>query len=175
MRETTLVLLTDGDPPHRVLLGLKKEGFGAGKITGFGGKVEPGEAPVAAASRELWEETGLRVPPTDLCAAGELLFRFPSRPAWSQLVHVFLASDWTGAPQDGREMEPAWYAVDELPYEQMWQDAAHWLHRFIAGERIRGHFVFDDDNETVVSVVIDAWNGGQGWPEGEAGLALETV
>lgn len=161
MKQTTLVLLMDGDPPQRVLLGLKKEGFGAGKITGFGGKVEPGEAPATAASRELREETGLRVSASELWAAGELFFRFPKRPAWSQLVHVFLARRWSGVAREGREMEPAWYSVDELPYERMWQDAVHWLPRFIAGERIRGRFVFDDDNETVAIVDIDAWDGGE--------------
>ena len=88
MRETTLCLLMKGAPPQRVLLGLKKEGFGAGKITGFGGKIEPGETPAAAAIRELEEETGIRVTSGNLCAIGQLQFLFPSRPAWSQLVHA---------------------------------------------------------------------------------------
>src|SRR5215472_3354734 len=45
-----------------VLLGLKKTGFGAGKWVGLGGHVEPGEKPVAAAVREVEEESGLLVP-----------------------------------------------------------------------------------------------------------------
>lgn len=36
----TLVLVVR---PGRVLLGMKKRGFGAGKWNGFGGKVQPGE------------------------------------------------------------------------------------------------------------------------------------
>lgn len=36
----TLVLVVQ---PGRVLLGMKKRGFGAGKWNGFGGKVQPGE------------------------------------------------------------------------------------------------------------------------------------
>ncbi|KAJ8318069.1 hypothetical protein KUTeg_003160 [Tegillarca granosa] len=36
----TLVLVRE---PSRVLLGLKKKGFGEGKWNGFGGKVEPGD------------------------------------------------------------------------------------------------------------------------------------
>ena len=158
LREATLCLLVRGNPPGHVLLGYKKEGFGAGKITAFGGKVEPGETPVAAAVRELEEETGITVALEDLLAVGQLCFLFPSRPAWSQLVHVFLSTGWMGVPQEGREMRPAWYAVDRLPYEQMWQDSLYWLPRFIAGERIRGRFVFDRDNETVVDVTIDAWD-----------------
>ena len=81
MKETTLVLPIDGDPPRRVLLGLKKEGFGAGKITGFGGKVEPDETPAMAAGRELKEETGIMVSDSELCEVGELCFCFPRRPA----------------------------------------------------------------------------------------------
>ncbi|MFN2185926.1 MAG: 8-oxo-dGTP diphosphatase [Anaerolineae bacterium] len=158
LRETTLCLLMRGNPPRHVLLGYKKEGFGAGKITGFGGKVEPGETPVAAAVRELAEETGITAALEDLLAVGQLRFLFPRSPAWSQLVHVFLSERWVGVPREGREMRPAWYAVDQLPYEQMWQDSVYWLPRFLNGERIRGRFVFDTDNETVVDVTIDAWD-----------------
>jgi 8-oxo-dGTP diphosphatase len=149
--------LVDGDPPRRVLLGLKKEGFGAGKITGFGGKLEPGETPRAAAQRELFEETGISVAACDLQTVGELVFLFPERSAWSQRVHVFLARSWRGVPKEGREMKPAWFGVGDLPFGQMWQDALYWLPRFIAGERIRGSFVFDDDSETVVDATVDAW------------------
>ena len=66
MREATLCLLTQGSPPERVLLGYKKAGFGLGKYTGFGGKVEAGETPGEAAARELVEETGVWVAPENL-------------------------------------------------------------------------------------------------------------
>lgn len=44
----TLVLVVQ---PPRVLLGLKKRGFGAGLWNGFGGKVQPGESIEEAARR----------------------------------------------------------------------------------------------------------------------------
>lgn len=44
----TLVLVVQ---PGRVLLGMKKRGFGAGKWNGFGGKVQQGESIVDAARR----------------------------------------------------------------------------------------------------------------------------
>lgn len=44
----TLVLVVQ---PGRVLLGMKKRGFGAGKWNGFGGKVQPGESIEDAARR----------------------------------------------------------------------------------------------------------------------------
>ena len=56
MRVCTLVIINDGE---RVLLGMKKRGFGQGRWNGFGGKVAPGETIDAAASRELREEAGI--------------------------------------------------------------------------------------------------------------------
>ena len=44
----------------RVLLGLKKKGFGQGYYNGFGGKVEPGETIVQAAQREVRGATAAR-------------------------------------------------------------------------------------------------------------------
>lgn len=46
----TLVLVVQ---PGRVLLGMKKRGFGAGRWNGFGGKVQPGEAIEEAARRYI--------------------------------------------------------------------------------------------------------------------------
>ena len=46
----TLVLVRDV-PQRRILLGMKKRGFGAGKWNGFGGKLEPGESVQEAAKR----------------------------------------------------------------------------------------------------------------------------
>jgi 8-oxo-dGTP diphosphatase len=159
LREATLCFLTRGSPPQEVLLGYKMEGFGAGKITGFGGKVEPGETPAAAAVRELEEETGITVSIDDLQAVGQLCFVFPSKPSWSQMVHVFLSRRWVGVAEEGREMRPDWYAIDQVPYAQMWQDSAYWLPRLLAGDRIRGCFAFHADNERVVDVRIEPWAG----------------
>lgn len=40
---------------NRVLLGMKKRGFGQGRYNGFGGKVEKGETIIEAAIRETIE------------------------------------------------------------------------------------------------------------------------
>jgi len=53
----TLVLVQDGAlPKSRILLGMKKRGFGEGNYNGFGGKVEKGESVREGAIRELEEE-----------------------------------------------------------------------------------------------------------------------
>jgi 8-oxo-dGTP pyrophosphatase MutT (NUDIX family) len=158
--KATLCILTRGSPPEEVLLGFKKVGFGAGKYAGFGGKVETGESVTAAATRELEEETGIKVGESDLQHMGRLTFLFPARPAWSLVVHVFLADKWGGHPEESREMMPTWFLVNDLPFKQMWQDGRHWLPRILAGERIRAEFIFNKDNETIDEVHVETWEGG---------------
>ena len=55
VRATLLFVVRDG----RILLIRKKRGLGAGKINGPGGKLDPREAPLAGAIREVEEEIGV--------------------------------------------------------------------------------------------------------------------
>jgi len=158
-RDATLCLLIRGNPPSEVLLGRKKVGFGAGKYTGFGGKVEARETVAMAAVREMGEETGVKVREKDLQPMGRLTFLFPAEPAWSQVVHVFLVETWDGNPVESTEMTPTWFTMDDIPFEQMWQDGVHWLPRILAGERIQASFTFNEDNETIEELEIEAWDG----------------
>jgi 8-oxo-dGTP diphosphatase len=160
MIHATLCFLIRGNPPDQILLGFKKIGLGEGKYGGFGGKIEAGETVTMATVRELEEETGIKVFEQDLQRMGHLTFLFPAKPDWSQVVHVFLATKWDGNPVESTEMIPAWFAIADIPFEQMWQDVTHWLPRVLAGERIRASFTFKADNETVDEVRIEPWDGG---------------
>lgn len=130
----------------RVLLGMKKRGFGAGRWNGFGGKVHDGETIEEAARREVVEETGLEIGPEDCCLEkrGILEFEFADDPAAPVLeVHVFRVEDFTGEPRETEEMRPQWFLVDEIPFGQMWSDDLYWLPLFLKGRRFRGRFLFD--------------------------------
>jgi len=108
MRDVTLVLpVRDG----KILLGMKKRGFGEGKINGFGGKLNEGESIFDAAVRELSEEIGIVV--EGLRKVGELDFRFPHKEdgSWDQRAHVFLAEGWEGEPKESEEMSCDWYDI----------------------------------------------------------------
>jgi 8-oxo-dGTP diphosphatase len=160
MNETTLCVLVQGRPPQKVLLGLKPRGFGAGKYTGFGGKIKAGETAAVAAIREVAEETRVQIHKDDLQPMGQLTFLFPFRPAWSQVVYLFLAGRWQGDPTEGEKIKPTWFSLEDIPFDEMWQDGAHWLPRILSGEQIQARFVFGEDNETLRQVTIQAWNSG---------------
>jgi mutator protein MutT len=157
VRDATLCLLVRGDPPQEILLGFKKAGFGMGKYNGFGGKVEPGETIERAAVREVAEEVGIQVAKKDLEPVARLKFLYPADPDADKLAHVFLVTGWKGEPVESAEMRPAWFGVDDIPFERMWQGDIHWLPRVLAGERLWGQFVFGEDNETVVSWEVEVW------------------
>jgi len=157
MKHATLCYLIRGNPPSEILLGLKKAGFGEGKYGGLGGKIEAGETVTMAAVRELQEEAGVQVFEKDLQPMGLMTFLFPARPDWSQVVHVSLVTKWDGDPVESTEMIPAWFAIDGIPFEHMWQDVCHWLPRVLAGDRVRASFTFKEDNETVDEVKIEPW------------------
>lgn len=42
-------------------------------------------------------------------------------------------------------MRPAWFALDELPLEDMWPDDAVWLPGVLRGGTVHAEFVFDAD------------------------------
>ncbi len=131
----TLMFLHDR---HRVLLIRKRRGHGAGKINGPGGKPEPGESPLQCALRETEEEVS--VSPRDARLAAVFRFIDTVEPDW--LGYVFVAERFDGRPRPSAEALPAWYPLDALPLDEMWQDDRLWLPRVLAGERLEGEFLF---------------------------------
>lgn len=141
MKETTLCYLIKDD---KVLLALKKRGFFMGKINGPGGKIEQGETPEQACLREFLEETGTTLACVE--ARGTIEFQWQNQPEdWHQLCHIFVASGYTGEPHETEEMSPAWYPIDELPFERMWEDDPIWLPCVLAGGSVNMKLLFDRD------------------------------
>jgi 8-oxo-dGTP diphosphatase len=144
-----------------ILLGLKKSGFGAGKWVGLGGHIEAGEKPVAAAVREVAEESGLVVPADSLQHVASIEFRFPVRPSWDQTADVFITSVYQGQAAESDEIAPRWYAEDALPLDLMWDDAKYWVPRVLAGEHVDVRITFADDCATVASIEPDLGRPGE--------------
>jgi len=145
-----LTRLSESGAPQ-VLLGRKKKGLGLGNIVGLGGKLEPGESALEAAVREVEEESGLIVSADALTAMGVLTYLFPHKPAWSQRSNVFVTDRFTGTPRESDELNPVWFTIADLPVDEMWDDARHWLPGVLAGVPVEATFTFGEDLATVVT------------------------
>ncbi len=126
----------------RILLGMKKRGFGMGRWNGFGGKVEGGETTEEAAKRETREECGLQIITMEKVGIHE--FEFFDKRGDILEVHVFRVDSWNGEPKESEEMRPQWFTIDAIPYDEMWPDDIHWLPVFLSGKKFRTKFLFGE-------------------------------
>lgn len=140
---TLCLICRDG----KILLGMKKRGFGMGNWNGFGGKVQEGETIEDATKRELLEESGLTA--TELKKVGVLQFSWQGKEDEILEVHSFKAVDFMGQPQETEEMKPEWFAIKDIPFEKMWADDKYWFPLFLENKQFEGRFLFDESNNIV--------------------------
>ena len=126
---------------RKILLIRKKRGLGKGKVNGPGGKLDPGENALECAARECHEELGIKV--SALECMGEHKFQF--KDGYSIHCWVFRTSEVEGIAIETDEAIPLWTAIDEIPYEEMWEDDRIWLPMVIAGQSFSAEWLFDDD------------------------------
>ncbi len=147
MIEAVIVhIIRDG----RILLNYKKRGHGAGKWNGFGGKIEKDETPEECARREAWEEGNVNL--KNIQKLGTIKFYDVRGEDW--LVHVFLA-DMDGEPKESEESRPGWFPVNQIPYDEMWEDDRYWLPLVI--NRLRFHAEFHFSGEEMLRFELRAW------------------
>lgn len=147
IRATLMFVIRDGE----ILLIHKKRGFGQGKISGPGGKIEVGESPLECAIRETQEE--LCITPTGVEFSGELHFQFADKSS----IHgyVYTATGFEGEPTETDEAAPLWCAVDELPFERMWEDDSTWFPHMLEGRPFSGYYIFDGDRMLDAVINLD--------------------
>eukprot|EP01084_Bolivina_argentea_P153960 268410_1 len=130
----------------RVLLGMKKKGFGAGNFNGFGGKVEQNETILQAAKRECKEEANIDL--IDCNKIGIIYFSFTYLDELFE-VHVYYSTKWNGKECETNEMKPQWFKFSDIPYDNMWKDDIFWmpyLFRSQQPEYFIGAAYFDKEN-----------------------------
>ncbi len=145
MKDRTLMVITAGD---KILLGMKKRGFGQGKWNGYGGKVEPGESIEDATLRELYEESGIKATISEIKKIGVFEFRFLSKPEWDQDVHVYKTEGHREAIET-EEMKPQWFEFKNIPFESMWEDDKYWMPLVLEGKNVSAKFVYDTPEKLV--------------------------
>lgn len=139
MIEKTINTLCLIHNPPRILLGMKKRGFGQGRWNGFGGKIEIGETIEQAAQRETFEEAGIKV--SNMERIGILRFIFPHDEKEME-THIFRATEFEGEPTETEEMKPKWFNTADIPLDDMWPDDRYWMPLFLNGKKFTGTFEF---------------------------------
>lgn len=140
----TLVLILQDE---KILLGMKKRGFGAGRWNGFGGEVREDESIEDAAKREVKEECGLEIKRLEEVGVHE--FEFVKERGTILEVHVFRGLSWQGEPFETEEMRPKWFLTSKIPYQDMWPDDILWLPTFLEGKKFRTKFLFGDGDQVL--------------------------
>lgn len=139
---------------NKVLLGMKKRGFGEGRWNGFGGKLHDNEQIEDAAIREVKEEINIDIEDKDLIKSGIITF-YEADPKPLE-VHIFSVKDYKGEPIETEEMKPRWFNADKIPYDVMWPDDKYWLPLLLEGKKFKGEFYFSNNTEK-----IDKYNLGE--------------
>ena len=136
---------------QKVLLIIKKTGLGKGKVNAPGGRLEKGESFLDAAIRECQEEVSI----TPICPEKRIELHFQFTSGYALYGEAFFTDLWEGEPEASSEADPFWCDLDNLPWENMWEDDRSWLPLALAGKKLRAHYVFDEDkmlSEKIVEV-----------------------
>lgn len=143
MKQLTVLFLVKDS---KVLLAMKKRGFGAGRWNGVGGKVEPNETLDQAAVRECQEEIEVR--PIQYQKMAEIVFHEQHEGKLDDLqVHVFICEKWEGEPIETEEMAPKWFDKTNLPLAEMWADDPYWLPQVLEGKMLKCEFWLDTEDK----------------------------
>lgn len=123
-------------------MGLKKRGLKAGCWNGFGGKLEQDETPLECIVRETEEEAGIKLDEAreiGICKFHNYGFKYTIQ------VHFFRSKSYSGKLISTDEMEPKWFDLDKIPYDNMWPSDFHILPMVIENTEFFGEFWFKKD------------------------------
>lgn len=156
IQQTTLLMILRG---NQILLAEKKRGFGVGKINGVGGKVERGETIEQAMIRETQEEIG--VTPINFTKMAIVTFdEWMNGERKLIVTNVYTATDYIGKIIETDEMKPKWFKLNEIPYNEMFEDDKIWLPEILKGNKLTAEFVYDKDFN-MISYKMDVENAPQ--------------
>ena len=139
MKQATLCFVIKD---NKILLGKKKIGFGKNKYNGFGGKIKENETPEQAAIRELSEESSIKA--NSLTKVGEISYTFPNKKEFDHFVHIFLVNSYSGNEIETEEMSPKWFNLNEIPFNEMWDNDKYWVPLILNSKKIKANIIQDE-------------------------------
>ena len=153
----TTVLVVEATICHiikgrRLLLKRAARGVSKGKWNAPGGRIETGETPRTNATREVLEETQLKL--IHLLSHGTILYFMGGKKKLHTRVHLFSSRDFVGSPRSTLEGEVKWFAIEKLPFDEMWDDDRYWINAMLVGSRFDAKFYFDAKNIRVTKYEI---------------------
>ena len=110
----------------------------------WGGKLEGSETVEEAMVRETEEEISVIPTKYDKVADVEFL-EFYKDNKENIRIHIYVATDWTGEPKESEEMNPKWFNIEDIPYDNMFEDDKYWLPLVLDGKKVKAFFEFDED------------------------------
>ncbi len=141
----TLVEIIKGD---KILLKRATRGISKGKWNGLGGKIEAGETPEQSATREVFEESGLKV--KNLFHHGVIGFHNVGKDKTELYGHIFSTRDFSGQMRekgdDGGELK--WFPINAIPLGEMWEDDKYWFPHMLEMKKFDADFYFEGDKIT---------------------------
>ena len=127
-------------------------------MTFYLGKQIAGESIIETAVRELGEECGINMSPSDLTQRGIIMFEFAKggcEESWFFEVHLF-TGDYNGDEiHESDEMKPQWFSIKEVPLSDMWEDDKYWLPYILSGGYVLGYYVFDDSTQRMINGITE--------------------
>ena len=108
----------------------------------------PNETPLEGVIREVREETGLKIINPQLNGLIDFYFGEKPEPDWS--TFIFRVTHYQGELKPNDEGMLKWFRVEEISYENMWQDDVYWLPAFIEGKKVEGTFWFNEEGTRLI-------------------------
>jgi 8-oxo-dGTP pyrophosphatase MutT (NUDIX family) len=123
-----------------VLLGFKTRKIGKDCWNGYGGGIEIGERPKAAAVRELEEEVGVHAAEEELEKIAIVDFHNTTTDGNTFVCrcHIYFVHRYTGEIKETEEMiTPTWFDIDQMPYNKMMPADPDFLPHSLRGRKLR--------------------------------------
>lgn len=140
MLETTLCYIFKEDQVLMLYRNKKENDVHEGKWNGLGGKVEPLETPLQCVSREVFEESGLKlINPTLIGAC-----YYPNFNGMNEMMYVYIAKQFEGMIGECNEGELYWKLKDDIMTLNLWDSDRFFLPYVLNEKNFIGLFEYNN-------------------------------